>query len=164
VVLVSDQVGLREPCAKLVVDVAQLREAECMQVIAGRERLHLTEARVVEAPRKNDMPVEPTAPRRDLRKGHAHLKGNPGFLRQNPYGSNRPNGGHHFLVERANQGRLAVKVMGEREPAAGMRLVAIREHPFASLASPQASSGGHRADRCSSINGSTPAPGDSQSS
>jgi hypothetical protein len=108
-----------------------------MHVISRRQRLDSAKARMLETSGKNHMAIKPCPTRSDLGERHAHLKGDPGLLGQNSHGANRPNSGDHAPKERPNRGWLTTKVMGEREPAAGVRLIAIGEGPPALLASPR---------------------------
>jgi hypothetical protein len=141
VLLRPHQIGLCQPRSEVGVDVAQLSESKCMHMIPRRERLDGAKARMLETTGKNHMAIKPRPPRRDLGKRHAHLKGDPGLLGQNSHWANRSNGGDHTPEERANCGWLATKVMGEREPSAGMRLIAVGEGPPALPASPQGCAG-----------------------
>ena len=61
------QVGFREPREEVPVDVAQLDESKCVQVIPRRERLDAAKARVIETSGQHHVPVQPAAPRRHLR-------------------------------------------------------------------------------------------------
>lgn len=143
VLLRSHQIGLCQPRSEICVDIAQLRESECMHVISRRERLDDAKARMVETSGKHHMAIKPCPTRSDLGERHAHLKGDAGLLGQNSHGAYRPEGGDHAPKERPNRGWLTTKMMGERESAAGVRLIAIGEGPPALPASPQVGSVRH---------------------
>ena len=113
VFLRSHQIGLCQPRSEVRVDIAQVRESECMHVIARRERLDDAKTRMVETSGKNHMAIKPCPTRSDLGERHAHLEGDPGLLGQNSHGANRPNGRDHAAKERPNRGWLTTKVMGE---------------------------------------------------
>lgn len=93
---------------------------------------------MVDTSGEDDVAIEPPLTWGDLRKGHAHLKGDPGLLGQNSHRANQPNGRNHLPEQSPNRGWLTSKVMGERVAATGVRLVAIGERTSASLATPQA--------------------------
>ena len=147
------QIGLCQPRSEVRVDIAQLSESKCMHVISRRQRLDSAKARMLETSGKNHMAIKPCPTRSDLGERHAHLKGDPGLLGQNSHGANRPNGRDHAPKERPNRGWLTTKVMGEREPAAGVRLIAIGEGLPARLAAPQGCSVRHVISICVRING-----------
>jgi hypothetical protein len=143
VLLVPYQIGFREPPAEVRVDVAQARDSKCMHVISRRKRLDSAKARMVETSGKNHMPIQPSATWSDLRERHTHLKGDTSLLGQNSHGPNRSNGCNHLLIENPNRRWLAAEVVGQREAAAGVRLIPIGERASAILTSPQAWSVGH---------------------
>jgi hypothetical protein len=120
VLLVAHAIRLGQPCPEVRVEIARLRQSEGVQVIARRKCLDSVKARVIETSGKNQVPVEPCAPRCDLRERHPNLEGNPRLLGQNPHGTNGAHGCHKLLEERPNRGRLATEVVSEREAAAGV--------------------------------------------
>ena len=118
--LPPDEIRLRDPRSKIIIDVAGPTDSECMEVIASRERLHLAEARMVQPSGQNDMAVQPLPARSHLRERHAHLEGNPGLLREDANRAVRPDDRNDFLEERTNRRRLAAEVVGERVSSAGV--------------------------------------------
>ena len=118
--LISHEVRLRQPRAKVRIDVGQLREPEDMEVVSRRKRFDLSKARMLEPPGQHEVSVQPSLARGDLRERHAHLERDPRFLGKNAHRTDGTNRGGHFLEERTNRRRLAVKVMTEREPPAGV--------------------------------------------
>ena len=142
--LISHQVCLSQPRFEVRVDIAGLNEPERMQVISGRERLDAAEARVVETSGKDKVTIEPAPARSDLRKGHSYLKCDPRLLGQDSHRANRPDCRDDVVEQRPDRRWLAAEVVGERVPAAGVRLIAIREDASAFPASPQTRPAGHR--------------------
>jgi len=143
VLLVPYEIGLRQPRAKVGIEVAHLGEPEFVEVIPRRKRLDPAKARVFEASGQDYVPIQPSLPRRDLGERHSHLKRDAGLLGENAHRADCPDGGDHPVKERPNRGRFAAEVMRERVPAAGMRLIPIGELASALLALPEAWPVGH---------------------
>src|SRR6478736_1481615 len=83
----ADGVRLAHPRDKRGVDVARVGEAKRMEVVLRRERLDRAEPRVLETARENDVTVEPSFPRRDLRERHTDLERDACLLRENGDGA-----------------------------------------------------------------------------
>ena len=135
--LLSHEIRFRDPRTKIIIDVTRLRDSKCVQVIAGRERLHLAEARMVQSPGENDMSVEPVPAGSDLRERHAHLKRDACFFRKDSDRTVRSDDGDDLLEERADDRGFAAEVMRQRESPAGMRLIAVGEYSPARAAAPE---------------------------
>jgi hypothetical protein len=82
---------------------------------------------MLEPPRQDDMAVEPIRSWRDLGKGHAHLKSDPGFLGQNTDRSKRADGRNNVIEQRAELRPFTAEMMREIVAATGVRLIAVRE-------------------------------------
>lgn len=134
--LLSDGVGLRQPLAKLGVDVLRLLDAENVHVIARRNGLDAPKPWAVTSPGENDVSVEPPASRRHLRERHSHLERDATFLGDDRDRSNVANCIDNRIEEGANRPRLAFKMIVQVVAPARVRLVSIRELPTASLAAP----------------------------
>jgi hypothetical protein len=132
-----------QPCSELIVYFAGLRQPERVQMVARRERLDPTEAGMLEPSGENEVAIQPVATWSDLRERHAHLECDPRFLGKDPDRAQFFDRGDNSPVECANLGRLAPKMVRQRVPAAGVRLVAIREESAAFRTSPQRTSSGH---------------------
>lgn len=115
-----------------------------MDVIAGRDSIDATEARVLEPPRQHKVPIQPSPSRRYLCEGHSYLEGNSRLLGNDGHRAKGSNFCCEALVERANFCRLALEMVFEVMPPAGVRLVAIGEHAAASWAAPKISGFCHR--------------------
>jgi hypothetical protein len=137
--LLADGVCLAHPGLEVRVQLVRRLDPECVEMIPWRERLHESEARVLEPPRENDMPVQPRAPRRDLGERHPDLKGDARLLGENAYWSDPLDDPDDAIEECANLRRLAVEMMIEIVNGAGVRLVAVRELSTALGAAPQRS-------------------------
>ena len=105
--------------------------------LRGGEGLDPSKARILETASQDEVTVQPLAARRDLGKGHADLKRDAGLLRKDAHGTNRANRGGELPIQRANRRGLAAKMMRQREPSAGVRLIAVREQATARRTSPQ---------------------------
>lgn len=135
--LIADQIRLGEPFPELFVDISRLTQPEYVHVISRGERLDAPEPRMIDAARENEMAVEPSVARGDLRERHAHLERDARLLGQNTDRTDRANRRHHLVEQRTNCRRLAAKMMAEREAATGVCLVAVGERPPACVAFPQ---------------------------
>jgi hypothetical protein len=145
--LLPDPIGFLEPRAELVVDVAGVGDAKGVQMIAGRKRLDLPEARTLATTGEHHMAIDPPAPRGKLRERHAHLKRDARFLRQHAHGPDGTNDRDDGVEERANLGRFAGEVNLERVTAARVRLIPVCELARARWTTPEGWSlfGRHRA-------------------
>jgi len=74
VLLISDRVGLGHPTTEFFRDVLRPDQTEGVEVISRRKGLNLLEHLRIDAPRKDEMAVNPSGLGRQLRKGHAHLE------------------------------------------------------------------------------------------
>ena len=83
------------------------------------------------------MAINPLASRSQLREGHAYLKRDACFLRQNGNTSATANHFGHRIVDRANLRRLAVKVVVEIVIAAKVGLIAIGKPALATRTLPK---------------------------
>jgi hypothetical protein len=81
--------------------------------------------------------IEPPLPRSDLGEGRPDLKGDPGFFREHPDRTDRPERVHHRVEQGANLGGLAPEVIAQRVPPAGVRLIPVGEGPAAPGAAPE---------------------------
>ncbi len=135
--LLTDQIGFRQPGSEVCVDVTGAMKPKRVQMIARGERLNRPEARMLQAPGENHVPVEPRPAGRDLREGHPDLEGNPRFLRENAHGTDRSQNRHHFVEQRPDRRGLAAKMVGERMPPARVRLITIGERSTARPAPPE---------------------------
>jgi len=135
--LFADPVGFGHPGAKVVVQVGRAGQPEDMNVIAWRNGLNLPKARMLQSPGENDVPVQPSAARRELRKRHAHLERYPRLFGQDAHRADRPNGRDDGVKQQADFRRLAMKMALELVPTAGMRLIAIRKLTAALAATPE---------------------------
>ena len=87
-------------------------------MIARGERLDAAESRTLQTPCEDEVPVEPAAPRRDLRERHPHVERNPGLLGKDLDRTDGADGRHDGVEERANFRRLAGEMMLEVVAAA----------------------------------------------
>ena len=83
------------------------------------------------------MAVEPPLSRCDLRKRHAHLKGDASFLWKDNDRPTGPDRAADRLEERPDRAILTSKVVGQIVAAAGMRLIAVGEAALASRTLPE---------------------------
>ena len=107
-----------------------------MEVIPRRERLYAAKAGALEAPREDDVAIEPISARGHLREGHADVEGNPRFLGKDLHRPDVADGRHHGIEHLADARGLAREVVLQIVPTAGVRLIAIRELATAPLAAP----------------------------
>lgn len=108
-----------------------------MQVVSWRERFDLSEPRVLEPPREDDVAVEPALTRRDLSERHADLECDAGLFRKNDDGPERTNGRDDEIIDLAHDRVASDEVVLEVVQPAGMRLVPIRERAVAHRATPE---------------------------
>jgi hypothetical protein len=108
-----------------------------MQMIPRRESLHLAETRMIESARKDKVTIEPPLPRRHLRKRHPHLESDPSFLRQNTHRTNRANEPDDRVEEFKDLRIFPAEMFRQGVPAAGVRLILVREKACAFRATPQ---------------------------
>jgi hypothetical protein len=152
--LLPDEVRFFQPAAELVIDISEPNKAEVVHVIASGDGLDSPEARVLQPPGENNVPVEPSPARRHLGEGHADLKGDACLLGQDAHRSDLTRGAEYRFEQLPNRRWLAAEVVAEFVPAARMRLIAIRESTTALAATPQWSLGTQMHERASSSSGS----------
>ena len=108
--LLAHVIRLEEPRAEFVIDILDVVQTECVHVIPRRVGLDRAKPRILDAPGQNQVAIEPSPSRRDLRKRHPHLKRNPSLLRQHTNRTDAPDLVTESLEEAANLRRLARKV------------------------------------------------------
>ena len=145
VALLADPIGFPEPAAKLLVNFLEPGQTENVQVVPGREGLHLAEAGMLEPARQHYVAVEPLLPRSDLGKGHPDLKGDPGLFRKHPDRTDRPERCHHRIEEGANLRALGAEVLAERVTPAVVGLIPVGEGPATPGATPERRAAASRA-------------------
>jgi hypothetical protein len=137
VFLLSYRIRLGQPAAKFGVDVVQGPDAKSVEVIARRKRLHAAKTWTLESSREHDVAIQPCSARRYLRKRHTNMERDARLLGQHVDRADVANRRDDRVEQRANLRRLSREMMLEIVAATGVRLVAIRELPTASLAPPQ---------------------------
>ena len=135
--LLTHGVRFAQPRHKRRVDVGQCLESKGMQVVSWRERFDLSEPRVLEPAREDDVAVEPALTWRDLSERHADLECDAGLFRENDDGSERTNGCDNEIIDLAHDRVAPDEVVLEVVQPAGMRLVPIRERAVALRATPK---------------------------
>jgi len=135
-ILAPHRVCFSDPAAKLSVKILKPGYPERVNMVPGRNGLDSTKATGLHAARQDNMTIQPAAPGSNLGKGHADLKGDPGFFRQNPDRSERADDGDDPVVEPSDLRRFSLKMIGEPVAAAGVGLIAIRKPTPALLAGP----------------------------
>lgn len=130
-------VGLSKPGAELSVDLAGRHKAEVVDVVSGRDRLDAAEARVCSSAGEHDMTIEPALARRDLGERHPHLKRNARLLWNDRDRTTRGDRAADGVEEQPDSPILALKVVGQVVPAAGMRLIAVGETPLTTGTGPE---------------------------
>ena len=106
-------------------------------MIPRRDRLHPAKSRMLQPAREDEVTVEPLCARRHLRERHPHLESDPRLFGQNAHRTDRPDRRYDRVEERADFRPFALEMLFEVRPAAGMRLIAIRELAAALLAAPE---------------------------
>ena len=136
--LLAHRVRFTHPRDEGRVDVSETLEPKRMQVIAWRERLDLSKSWMLETPRENHVPIEPSFARRHLRERHPYLERDARLLGENDH---RPDSSHRVgdAIEELAHDRLATgKVMVEVvQIGAGVRLIPIGESTTAPRARPE---------------------------
>ena len=79
-------------------------------MVALRNCLDLSKARMLVAAREDDVPIDPPSTRRDLRKRHANLKGHARLLRNHRHRSARLDRLHECIEQLADHRGLAAKM------------------------------------------------------
>jgi hypothetical protein len=126
-----------EAGAELRVDLGRRHKAEVVNMIPWGDSVNAAEAGVWQPTGEDDVTVEPVLVRCDLGKRHPHLKGNARFLWDD---DDRPAGGDGAadgLEKQTDSPVLALKVVGQVVPAAGMRLIAVGEATLAMRTGPK---------------------------
>ena len=108
-----------------------------MEVIPRRKRLYATKAGALEAPRQDDVAIQPFSTRGHLREGHSDVERDACLFGKDLDWADLANRGNHRVEQSANPRWLSGKVMLQVMTPTGVRLIAIRELAAASLASPQ---------------------------
>jgi hypothetical protein len=137
VLLGTDGIGFVDPGTKVRINLGRRREAEMMYMVARGDRVDPAEPGMREPAGEYDVPVEPVLTRRDLGKGHANVKRDPGLFGKDGNGPAGGNRAPNALVEGANGGVLSLEVVLEVVPTAGVGLVAVREGTPATRTGPQ---------------------------
>jgi hypothetical protein len=135
--LSTDGIRLSKPGAELSVDLGWRHKAEVMDMIPGRNGVDAAEAWVWQSAGEDDVTIEPVLPRRDLGKRHPHLKGNARFLWEyydRPTRGDRP---ADCFEKQTDSPILALKVVGQVVPAAGMRLIVVGKATLATGTGPE---------------------------
>ena len=100
--LLADGVGFGDPFFKFSIDVRQRGETEMVDVVSRRNGVDATETRMLQPAGQNDMTVHPAGTGGDLGEGHADLKGDAGFFRQNGDRAASSRGLKHGVEDRAD--------------------------------------------------------------
>jgi hypothetical protein len=137
VLLVADEVSLRQPCAKIGVYVAEFSESKLVKVVTRRKGLNSTKSRMLETAGEHHMAVQPVLPRRHLGKRHPNLKSDPSLFRKNANRTDCADHSDNLVEERSDLRALSTKVITKFVPTARMRLIAIRKVAPALIATPQ---------------------------
>ena len=116
--LLANGVCFGQPFAKLRVHITGCRQPECVDMISRRNGLNLAEARMLEAPRKHDMTVEPICPWCDLSKRHPHLERNSSLFWKDSYRPQCANCSNYLVEQGPNLRTLPAEVVFEIVPAA----------------------------------------------
>lgn len=137
VLLLTDRIRFAHPVLKPIVHIRHGQQAEMMHVIARRDRFDPTKARICATPCKDDVAIEPSIARCDLRERHAHLKRNACLLWQDDHRAAPANRAPHGLIDRAHDRTPASKMMREIVTSTRVRLIAVGEAPPAARTRPQ---------------------------
>jgi hypothetical protein len=135
--LLPNGIRLSQPSFEFGIDFGSGCESKMMDMIPRRNRLNFSKTRLFKSSGQNDMAIDPFRTGRQLRKRHPHLKRYPRLLGQYLHLSASPNCFQHRLVNFTDFRRLAFEVRLQIMPAAKVRLITIRELPFAPGAFPQ---------------------------
>ena len=120
--LLAHSIRFGEPRSELVIDVGDVVEAKDVQMIPRGVRLDLAKSWTLHTSGQNEVAIEPSSARRDLRKRHPHLERNSCFLGQNADRTDAPDLGANGVEETADLRWLAFEVRRKRVAAACMRL------------------------------------------
>lgn len=112
-------------------------------MIPERDRVDSAEAWMWQSAGEDDVTIEPALARRDLGKRHPHLKGNARLLREDNGRPARGDCAADRLEQQTDRPILALKVVGQVVPAAGVRLIAVGEATLASLGRQPPAQRGH---------------------
>ena len=133
----THRVGLPKPAAELGVHLAGRHKAEVVDMVSGRDRVDAAEARVWSAAGEHDMTIEPALARRELGERYPHLKRNARLLWNDGDRTTSGDRAADGVEEQPDSPVLALKVVGQVVPAAGMRLIAVGEAPLATGTNPE---------------------------
>jgi hypothetical protein len=145
--LFAHSIGFGEPSYDLLVDVVDALETKRVEMISRRESFDAAKARILQTTRQHNVAVHPVSADNEGGETHAHVKRDPGFLRQDSDRSGFLRDGQQLVEDCADGFRLAGKMRGERVATAGVRLIAIREGPSATRTTPERRFGTTSSDR-----------------
>jgi hypothetical protein len=111
VTLFPDTIRLGHPRREGCVNVLRSCEPKAMNVISGRDGIHAEEPRVTANRRQDKMTAQAEPPHRHCHEGHANVKGDTGFFRQNRNGAASFDSPAHRVEQRSDRARLANKVI-----------------------------------------------------
>jgi hypothetical protein len=80
VLLGADGICLPKPGSELLVYLARRGQPEIVDYVSRRNRIDTQEARVVEPPGQDQMPIQPEPARHERRETHPHVQGDARFL------------------------------------------------------------------------------------
>ena len=130
--LLAHMVGFREPRRHFAVYLLNGLKSERVEMISGRESFDAAKTRIFQAPRQNNVPVDPVSPNDERGKAHPDLESDSRFLGQDSDRSAFLRDGQQ-LVEDCSDGLwLAGKMRGKGGLwSAGVGLIAIGEEATA---------------------------------
>jgi hypothetical protein len=129
--LLADAICLSEPRCDFIVDLIDLLESKRMQMISRRESFDAAKARILQAPRQNNVAVHPVLPNDECCETHPNLESDPRFLWQNRDRSVLLRNFQELVEDGADIFRLTGKVRRECMSPAAVRLISIGELPSA---------------------------------
>ena len=127
VLLLTDAIRLGQPCAEVRVDVAEVTNAERVNMVARRDSFDPAKPRMLQTPRQDDVTIEPLAARRNLRERHADLERDAGLLGLHAYRSELSQRHEYSIKKLSNPRFLSFKVALERVTPARMCLAPVGE-------------------------------------
>ena len=127
----ADSIGLSKPGTELRINLRGRHQAEVVDMVSGRDRFDSAEAWTRHSAGEHHVTIEPAMTRCDLGERHPHLKRNTRLLREDDDRATSGDCTSDGVEEQADGGILALKVVGQVVPAAGMRLIAVGEATLA---------------------------------
>jgi hypothetical protein len=129
--LLADAIRFGKPARDFIVDLIDLLESKGVKMIARRKCFDAAEARIIQAPRQNNVAVHPVSANDERGKTHSDLKRDPSLLGQNRDRSVLLRDFQQLVENRADIFRLTGKVRRERMSPTGVGLIAIGEDAMA---------------------------------